>query len=154
MADCDLISSGSHMSLAWLRTSTFVGELATPEAVQRELDRSDLFVLPSRTEGLPRALIEAMARGLPCVASRVGGVPELLDDLDLVAPGDPDLLAERLVAVLSDPAQQGAMSQRSYELAQKYRSAALTAHRNKFYGYVRDASQAASSDRPDFGDPS
>ncbi len=130
----------------------FVGQLATPEAVQQELDRSDVFVLPSRTEGLPRALIEAMARGLPCVASRVGGVPELLDDRDLVAPGNPGLLADRLVAVLGDPAEQVAMSQRNYEVAQKYRSAALTEHRNRFYGLVRDACRTESSDRLDSGD--
>ena len=56
----------------------FTGHLTRAKVV-RELDASDIFVLASRTEGLPRALIEAMARGLPCVATRVGGIPELLD---------------------------------------------------------------------------
>ena len=59
-------------------------------------------MLASRTEGLPRALIEAMAAGLPCIGTRVGGIPELLDDEALVAPGDAEALAARIRAFLDD----------------------------------------------------
>jgi glycosyltransferase involved in cell wall biosynthesis len=61
------------------------GSSADPVAALRD---ADLFVLPSRTEGLPRALVEAMARALPCLGSRVGGIPELLPEEDLVEPDD------------------------------------------------------------------
>ena len=65
----------------------------------------DAFVLSSRTEGIPIALLEAMAAGTPIVAARVGGVPEMLSDAEavLVPPDDPRALAAALAAVRADP---------------------------------------------------
>jgi glycosyltransferase involved in cell wall biosynthesis len=65
----------------------------------------DVFCLASHHEGLPIALMEALALGLPIVATTVGGVPELLrDDVDavLVPPKRPDLLADALLSLLAD----------------------------------------------------
>ena len=66
---------------------------------------ADVFVLSSLAEGLPIALLEAMARGLACVASAVGGVPEAIVDGQsgiLVRPGDATELAQRLREVVFD----------------------------------------------------
>lgn len=68
---------------------------------------SRLLVQPSLTEGMPNAVLEAMSAGRPVVASRTGGVPELVVHEEtgfLVAPGDPDALAAAIVRMLSDPA--------------------------------------------------
>lgn len=62
---------------------TFKGNVNS-KTVAKELDNAHLYIHVSRTEGLPRALIEAMATGLPCIGSRVGGIPELLDENALV----------------------------------------------------------------------
>ena len=79
---------------------TFHGHL-DHAALEDAYERADLFVLPSWTEGLPRALVEAMAHGLPCVATRVGGVPELLDEVFLVPPRDVDALADAVAGLLA-----------------------------------------------------
>ena len=70
----------------------------------------DVFTLSSAYEGLPIALIEAMALGRPCVATSVGGVPEVVSDGAqgvLVPPRDPDALAGGLVRLLADPGSPG-----------------------------------------------
>jgi glycosyltransferase involved in cell wall biosynthesis len=62
-------------------------------------------VLPSRWEGQPLILQEALRAGLPIVATRVGGVPDLVGDAAvLVSPGDPPALAAAVAAILTDPA--------------------------------------------------
>lgn len=74
--------------------------------VPRLLAAADIYCLPSIDEGLPLALAEAMAEGLPAVATRVGGIPELIRDGVtgfLVPARDPERLAERLLLLLSNP---------------------------------------------------
>ena len=70
------------------------------------LDESSILVLPSRSEGLPRAALEALCRGRPVLAARVGGIPDMIDDGVngfLVPPDDPDALLVTLVRVLRSP---------------------------------------------------
>lgn len=77
------------------------------EDVECLLPLFDILALPSRNEGMGRVLVEAMAAGLPVVASRVGGVPDLVADGEngfLVPPDDPPALAAAVDAILSDPA--------------------------------------------------
>jgi glycosyltransferase involved in cell wall biosynthesis len=78
--------------------------LATPE-VAAALDEATVLVLPSRSEGLGRVVVEAFCRGRGIVGSRVGGIPDIVEDGVsgvLVAPGDVAALADALVRVLSD----------------------------------------------------
>jgi glycosyltransferase involved in cell wall biosynthesis len=75
------------------------------EGAARLYPAFDCFVLSSRTEGTPIALFEAIAAGVPVVATRVGGVPDVVgpDEAILVPPGDPGALAAGVRAVFADP---------------------------------------------------
>jgi glycosyltransferase involved in cell wall biosynthesis len=77
--------------------------LGERDDVAQQLAASDVFVLVSTSEGMPVSVLEAMAAGLPVVASAVGGIPELVGDTALlVPPSDPDALAEALERLLGD----------------------------------------------------
>ena len=87
------------------------------------LASADAFVLPSRSEGLPLALLEAMFAGLPIVATRVGEVPAALADGGaglLVEPGRPDELAKAIERILSDSELARALGTRARERAAEF----------------------------------
>lgn len=93
---------------------TFVDEVPQPDLAEY-MARAAVFVLPSTTEGLGRVVIEAMATGTPVIASRVGGLPEIVLDGEtgfLVPPGDVAALADRLAWCFAHPAKAEAMGAR------------------------------------------
>lgn len=106
-ADCaQRLQAAGLDHLAWL-----AGERADVPNVMRSLD---CFVLPSQAEGISNTILEAMATGLPVLATRVGGNPELVQDGvtgALVTFGDVSALAGRLQQWATDPAQASAMGQ-------------------------------------------
>lgn len=80
--------------------------LGLRDDVERIFAAADVFVQPSRSEGLPLAVLEAMAAGLPVVATRVGGMPEAVQEGEtgyLVPPSSPEALADALRTVLGAP---------------------------------------------------
>lgn len=115
----------------------FLGWLPPGSAVRSQLDSADIFVLPSRQEGLPRAMVEAMARGLPCIGSTAGGMYELLPSEYLVRPGDVLHLASVLRDLLRDPTRLSASSSRNLDVAHEYAASRLTPQRTDFYDFVR-----------------
>ena len=81
----------------------FDGTLPSGKPVFDWLDQLDLYIQPSKQEGLPRALIEALSRGLPAIGSSVGGIPELLDEECIIKRGDINSLGKKIVWVLATP---------------------------------------------------
>jgi glycosyltransferase involved in cell wall biosynthesis len=96
-------------------------ESLAAEEVARALDGATVLVLPSRSEGLGRVVVEAFCRGRGVIGSRVGGIPDLVTDGEngvLVPPGDAAALADALVRVLGDRGlaeQMGAAGRTSVE---------------------------------------
>jgi glycosyltransferase involved in cell wall biosynthesis len=87
----------------------FLGECRDVPSV---LAGADLFVLPSRSEAFPNAVLEAMAAGLPVVATDVGGIPEIVRNGEngvLVRPDDADALADAVIGLMNRPTHAAAL---------------------------------------------
>jgi glycosyltransferase involved in cell wall biosynthesis len=116
------------------------------------LASADAFCLPSRHEGLPISLLEAMQAGIACVATRVGGVPGVIaDGLEgiLVEPADPNALAVALERLLTDRDAAGAMGARAQALAyERYDVAAATAAYADVYDELVDSPRSEEAETP------
>ncbi len=122
---------------------SFLGERTKAEVADLMRD-ADLFVLPSLAENLPVVLIEAMASGLPAVATAVGGVPEMLDRESgaLVPPADDTALAAAIHETLArefDPAAMAATAR------QRYGYATISARWTELYSELRNSRGRTSS---------
>jgi glycosyltransferase involved in cell wall biosynthesis len=117
----------------------FTGMITERAKIEEAMDKADLFVLASRTEGLPRAMIEAMARGLPCIGSDVGGIPQLLEKRYLFTKEDTKGLAELLVAASGDNNKLTTMSATNIETAKQYANSVLDKERTGFYKIVQNS---------------
>jgi glycosyltransferase involved in cell wall biosynthesis len=107
-------------SLGLTERVEFVGAVSEPATFYRQLD---LFVLPSLDEALGLVLLEAMASGLPVVGTRVGGIPEILEDGAqglLVAPADSRALAGAIRALWSDPLRRSRMGEMARQQALRF----------------------------------
>ncbi|WP_162929534.1 glycosyltransferase family 4 protein [Halobacteriovorax sp. BALOs_7] len=112
---------------------TFLGFLNGGEEVRAVLDEHDIYILTSISEGLPRSMVEAMARGLPCIGSTIGGIKELLDSDDLVDPQSVEELSEKILEFCSNDKMLKEKSKRNIEVAKTYQNEILDQQRKSFY---------------------
>ena len=101
----------------------------------------DMLVLPSLNEGMGRVLVEAMAAGKPVVASRVGGIPDLVKDGQtgyLVPPADEMSLADAILKVLNDREQAALMGRQGKERCRKFSLEAMIAKLDDLYSDLVD----------------
>lgn len=117
----------------------FCGDVPAGDAVTNMLLSADLFILPSRREGLPRALIEAMGAGLACLATDVGGTRELLAPPFLLEPENVQQLAAAISALLRDPQQMRTAAARNVNIANDFTTSVLNRRRQDFYKALADA---------------
>lgn len=103
------------------------------DVIRKEFERTDLFVHASRAEGLPRAIIEAMAYGLPCIGSSVAGIPELLSPESIVSPNDVEGLADKMFKFIKDKQFAQEEANKNWRESKKYHNDILTKRRLLFY---------------------
>lgn len=119
----------------------FVGWKSGFDNVQKELLKGHIFVFPSRGEGLPRSVIEAMASGMLCFGSNIDGIPELLDRTLLIDEFDGKAFADRIEPYLKDWKFAKNKRDELFKLSKKYENSILTQRRNEFYRKLMNCSK-------------
>ncbi len=112
--------------------------LGVRKDVSHLMDVSRIFVLPSRWEGLPIVILEAMAHGLPVVSTPVGGIPEVVKNGEngiLVPKEDPDSLSESVLRLLNDEELLKRLSNNAYEFVKQYYS--IETYTKNLFGLYR-----------------
>lgn len=158
-AIAEVLSKGYNVSLTWLgggqykepmerlaqslgidKNVIFKGAVSHDE-VRREMECADLFVHASRAEGLPRALIEAMAKGLPAIGTTVAGIPELLDNIALIPANSVRKLSHKIIQFISTPELMQKQAARNLAEAAKYHEDILQQRRLSFYEELKKVSE-------------
>ena len=111
------------------------------------LDNIDVYLQPSRHEGLPRALIEAMSRACPALGSTAGGIPELLAEENLHRVGDIATLRDHIIRS-ADKNWRKEQAWRNFQTAQKYTRENLLPIRNKFWDDFADLTRSKLAREP------
>lgn len=122
----------------------FSGELRSPEEIYRDMD---ILFLPTRRDSFPRVIMEAMSWGIPTVATRVDGIPEMVEEGEtglLAAPGDTDGFAAALERLLEDAALRWEMGRKARERAERlFSPEAYRASFKSFYAGLSPVPKAA-----------
>lgn len=115
----------------------FVGRYNDKKEIYKLLRNSNLMVLPTRMEGLPRTIIEAFAAGLPCISTPIAGIPELLDSKYLFDPDDYIGFGNKILELAQNPEELYEMSKMNIQKAKDFVNSILVKRRTEFYKKLR-----------------
>lgn len=149
---CRLIIAGDgplKQELEALRDRLGLGQdvhfIGFREDMEEFFRRIDVFLMPSLSEGLPIALLEAMARGKACIASEVGGIPEILSSPDLgvlVPPAQPNVMAKAILSMIRNEGGRALMGEKSRRVVlQRFSVERMAAKYLEFYEQIQRAAQ-------------
>lgn len=124
----------------------FAGWKSGFSEVQAELQRAQFLVMPTKSEGLPRAVIEAMASGLVCLANAVDGIPELLGSECLSCDNSPESYADMVCSLLADWSHALEVREEQFARAYDYEAGKLMERRTRFYRSLRETANREASE--------
>lgn len=120
----------------------FIGRISSHEKLMCELKKADLFIFPTKLgEGLPRAVIEAMAVGLPCIVAPAGGMYELIEEKYIVPVFDIDRYVQKIQGLCSNNVEYQRVSERNISIAKRYVKSKLDVRRSAFYYELRERTE-------------
>ncbi len=123
---------------------TFTGRLANGNEVRKVIRNSDIFILPTLAEGLPRALLEAMAEGIPCLSSPTCGIPEVLEEEFLYDFADSEGFAKGIINFITHPERMKIASENNLNMAKKFSASILNSRRKQFYDKLKEYTENVS----------
>lgn len=107
------------------------------EEIYQLLDNFDIYIQPSRTEGLPRSVVEAMSRGLVAICSDVGGMPELVDSKCIYKAGNVRELAEKIMYLTDSEDIFVEISKQNFKRASDFQEEVLSNKRSRFLDMIK-----------------
>lgn len=117
----------------------FVGRLHEKTLIIDIFEKCDLYVYPTKLEGLPRSILEAMATGLPCLSTPIAGIPELIEDKYLFSPNDDLGFSKKIIELMNNHNELEQMSKRNIIIAEKYKKQHLDKKRFDFYSKIKSS---------------
>lgn len=112
----------------------FLGNLNS-EQINELLDKIDIYIQPSKQEGLPRAVIEAMNRACPVLGANTGGIPELIDKKFVFKKGKVNDIVAKIEYILNENMKD--IAKRNFEESSKYLSSIIDKRRNNYYNKIK-----------------
>jgi glycosyltransferase involved in cell wall biosynthesis len=123
----------------------FIGRLSDGDSVRKVISKSDIFILPTMAEGLPRVVLEAMSVGLPCLSSPVSGIPEILPKEYLVDYRDSEGYANKLIELFKNKNLLERASIQNIKTAEDYTEEKLNEKRKAFYERLLQIAEPSSN---------
>lgn len=114
----------------------FDGTLPSGESVYKWIDELDIYIMPSLLEGLPRALVEAMSRGCPCIGTKTGGIIELLPNEMMIKKKDFKDLTQKIEKILNNKDLMEKCAIQNFNKSKEYLKDNLAKKRNYFYNKI------------------